>query len=581
RLCLRADTDYDYAALSGANRDSYGLAFCGAPPGEPTCVPQRLGAFDGPAAGDADGDGVPDADDLCPAVFDPVRPIDGGGQADSDGDDVGDACDPCPLQADTEDCAPIDLDDLDGDDIDNVDDNCPDDANPEQEDADGDGLGDVCDACPDESNLDGRACSVSVYDIKDGTVPSNTPAQVRGIITAVAPEGAGFFLQMAAGQPGYRGVPFSGVYVYTGNASVEVGAMRGQRVAVSGTASDFFGQRQIAQVSHFEVLEADVAVPAPVTVDPAMVRTDGALADDYEAVLVRVEQVDVLSVNPPAGPGDSDPTNAFVVTGGLRVNDFLYAMDTLPAVGSRFQAIVGVLRFANEDSKLEPRGPEDVADGPPVVVALEPARAFVRAGGDGLIRGLDGRLLSVRLSSAAEAGGLAIDIALDPQAPLVADGPTVVAEGATSALVALRLNGPVAEPLDVTVTASVPERGAAEAIVTVLPEDAPPTSLRFEPAEIVVGVDETVEVTLVADRPAPEDGWQVQLTPSDALSDLPRSVLIPWGEGQVTFEVTVASQATTGTLTGRLDDLEAELEITVVDAISGLVINEIDYDQPG
>jgi hypothetical protein len=50
-------------------------------------------------AGDADGDGIPDALDACPAVFDPVRPQDGGSQADLDGDGVGDACDPCPLVA--------------------------------------------------------------------------------------------------------------------------------------------------------------------------------------------------------------------------------------------------------------------------------------------------------------------------------------------------------------------------------------------------------------------------------------------------------------------------------------------------
>jgi len=37
---------------------------------------------------DADGDGVPDADDNCPAIANP-------GQEDADQDGVGDACDPC------------------------------------------------------------------------------------------------------------------------------------------------------------------------------------------------------------------------------------------------------------------------------------------------------------------------------------------------------------------------------------------------------------------------------------------------------------------------------------------------------
>ena len=45
---------------------------------------------------DCDGDGIPDASDNCPTVFNPIRPVDGGKQADADGDGIGDACDPSP-----------------------------------------------------------------------------------------------------------------------------------------------------------------------------------------------------------------------------------------------------------------------------------------------------------------------------------------------------------------------------------------------------------------------------------------------------------------------------------------------------
>ncbi|MCU1277878.1 MAG: Metal dependent amidohydrolase, partial [bacterium] len=53
------------------------------------------------AAGDADGDGIPDAMDNCPTTFNPIRPVDNGVQPDADGDGRGDACDACPL---TRDC---------------------------------------------------------------------------------------------------------------------------------------------------------------------------------------------------------------------------------------------------------------------------------------------------------------------------------------------------------------------------------------------------------------------------------------------------------------------------------------------
>ncbi|HVY45963.1 MAG TPA: amidohydrolase family protein [Minicystis sp.] len=76
----------------------YPLFFCKGttPTNEPSCVPYRGEYPSGPKAGDADGDGVPDANDVCPMTFDPVRPMDGAAQADVDGDGQGDACDASP-----------------------------------------------------------------------------------------------------------------------------------------------------------------------------------------------------------------------------------------------------------------------------------------------------------------------------------------------------------------------------------------------------------------------------------------------------------------------------------------------------
>ncbi len=106
KVCVSRETEgaTDYSALAAANASSYPLFFCGTPVNEPTCTPQRSSWPEGipiytgtVTAGDLDGDGVANAEDNCPTIFNPARPVDDGIQANADGDDFGDACDPCPL----------------------------------------------------------------------------------------------------------------------------------------------------------------------------------------------------------------------------------------------------------------------------------------------------------------------------------------------------------------------------------------------------------------------------------------------------------------------------------------------------
>jgi hypothetical protein len=159
-------------------------------------------------APDADGDGIPDADDNCPHVSNP-------GQLDTDGDGLGNACDPdddndgaadgsdnCALvanpdQTDTDRdglgnaCDPDD----DNDGVADASDNCPLVSNPDQRDADGDGIGDTCDSTPGSS----PGCVGGL-----GTLQTNPKAGfvvgVRYRARAPSPEGALGFTDGAAGK---------------------------------------------------------------------------------------------------------------------------------------------------------------------------------------------------------------------------------------------------------------------------------------------------------------------------------------------------------------------------------------------
>jgi hypothetical protein len=109
------------------------------------------------ALADADGDGVADVDDNCPADPNP-------GQADTDGDGVGDACN--------------DADDADGDEWADALDNCPADANASQADTDGDGVGD---ACNDAVDGDGDEWADALDNCPADANPSQADTDADGV----------------------------------------------------------------------------------------------------------------------------------------------------------------------------------------------------------------------------------------------------------------------------------------------------------------------------------------------------------------------------------------------------------------
>ncbi len=584
RVCVSRDLGgRTLAALTSANSTRYPLFFCGEPMNEPSCLPERnaMGSLPNPvvagstrytgvsSADDMDGDGVLNAMDDCPRVFNPVRPVDNGTQGDADRDGVGDACDPCPLTPDSTTCAAPDPNDRDGDGTSNERDNCPDARNSDQADRDMDGRGDVCDPCPTAANPNGAACPASVYAIKTAMVAMGSRVTVTGpVVTAVSRNG--FYAQVAPGDPLYTAPENSGIFVFTGTAPM---VTVGDRVTIGNALiADFFGQIQLSGAT-VTATSRGVTLPPPVAATPAEVTTGGTRATALEGVLVRVSDVTVTNPTPAPLGGDTAPTNEFEVSGGLRVDDGLYLTAPFPVMDERFASITGVLYLARSSSKLNPRSADDLVAGAAQLAAFPTTTVFARVGATAAPT--FPTELAVQLTRAVATASTVTVTSSDPGL-VVAD--VVIPAGMTR--VVIPVTGVTASATAYTLTATL---GASTrtAQVRVLGATEVPRLSSLTPAMSTASLGATTTLTVTLDIPAPPGGTPVMLA-STAGGTLPAMVLVPAGALTADVVFTAGSAVATATVTATLGADTRTAMVSVVEAPSGgLVINEVDYDQVG
>ena len=584
QVCLQSEINKGLAALKTSVGAIYPAFFCGAPMNEPSCTPQRApmwvksgsNAYTGVAsAGDMDGDGIPDATDNCPNVFNPIRPLDAGKQADFDADGVGDACDVCPLNASTTTCTTFDPNDTDGDGVPNATDNCPDKANPTQVDSDMDGKGDVCDLCPMVANPGMAACPGTIYAIKDGTIPVGSNVSLsKSLVTAVFAKG--FYLQVAPIDMGYAGPDNSGVYVFNPGAMVKVG----DRVSITtAVVASFNGQIQLTGSTVVVDMSAGEATPAPVVVTTAEIATGGTRAAKLESVIVEVKVVTATDIAPMAGPGDAPPTNELVVddgSGGVRVNDILFLIAPFPALSDTFASVTGVLDFRNGSSKIEPRDAADFVAGQAKLSAFSPALSFLDVGQNAATTFPS--TLTVKLSSAVAVDTFVAITSGDPASLTVAGGGVTILAGQTSAPVLL--NG-LAQSNSVTLTA-VYKAVMLTANVRVLGAAELPVLSSLTPAASSIVPGGTATFTVTLDIPAPAGGTSVALalTPANA-GAIPATVVVPVGQLSATFDYVDGSTTMSASVMATLGATSFSSTLSMVAQVGGLVINEIDYDGVG
>lgn len=219
-------------------------------------------------------------------------------------------------------------------------------------------------------------CPATIYEARR-EIGLGVVVSVQGVVTAIRRNDAGavrnIVVQVGADQAEFAGPADSGLWVFMGDTTAPadiVGALEpGLRVTLTGETSDFFGQRQLAKIGAVG-LNGAAATPMPLVVDAAAVALGGAQAAGLEGALVRVTNADVTNAAPEPGTGDRAPTYEVEIAGGLRVDDFFYRLEPLPAVGETLPRVDGVLRLANGVMKLEPRDAGDIERG--VVVPPPP-----------------------------------------------------------------------------------------------------------------------------------------------------------------------------------------------------------------
>ncbi len=421
---------------------------------EPPCVPQRdnkdkngkvidfgakVSTYDGTTSkDDSDGDGVPNSEDNCPTIFNPIRPLDKGVQADTDGDGVGDLCDPCPTEANTTECSKADPNDRDRDGVKDDVDNClgkynPVDASGKQPDADGDGKGDACDECPNAPNPGSALCPAmdsTIPAVQGGEVADEVRVNVSGYVSAIAANtNNSFFIQTAASFASKDAAKNQGLYVYidkkeTENVSAAGKLKVGQKVTVTATATTFHGEKELNLVEKITTTDPTETPMMPLALTIADLISE--TATPYEGILVTLSDVNVLTGG----------TSYFYIgesTAKLLVGNKIWTNSIPISTGATLTAITGVAMFAmtgdakDSVSTIEPRGSADIAQdcsAGSTIVAMNPKAITLAAGEKAAIT------LSMSCPDAAQ------EIALTPEdacSDLITVGTASFAAGAASA----------------------------------------------------------------------------------------------------------------------------------------------------
>ncbi len=195
------------------------------------------------------------------------------------------------------------------------------------------------------------------YDI-DVSAYNNTEVTVTGIVTTDSSDFSSYWIQ--DGRELWSGIQ---VYDRTNNAKL------GDEVTVTGTAEEYRSKTQISNVTNFTVLSAGNVIPEPLLVNTGTIATNSPTAEQYEGMLVRVENVGVSDPFPD-GSNNYGEVEVNDGSGDLRIGDagnWNGQNDSTFALGDTLISVTGICDFSYSNFKIEPRNETDVVRKPTAV----------------------------------------------------------------------------------------------------------------------------------------------------------------------------------------------------------------------
>jgi hypothetical protein len=196
---------------------------------------------------------------------------------------------------------------------------------------------------------------------QDSSTYAGQAVNITGVVTAARGVYPGlyadyiFVIQDGSG-------PWNGIHVYDPTASVP--AEEGDSVVVSGKVQEYFLRTELYMfVGCYNEISTGHTLPAPAVVATSALATTSTLAERYEGVLAKVQNVTVT--NDSLGHGEweiNDGSGACVVG-----EDAYYTY--VPNTGDLLDGVQGVVDYAFSIYTIEPRYSEDII-GPPMIFDL-------------------------------------------------------------------------------------------------------------------------------------------------------------------------------------------------------------------